>query len=213
MHLPELFERLVAYLQAGGSIMLLLAAISIVMWTLLLIEARRFLSEKRREVSPGECLSFCRDGQATDGKVPARWQRLIASGYMHDCCPDPELNRKTLGALRARQETQTMRHVGAILMLAAVAPLLGLLGTVSGMIATFDVIAESGTGNARALASGISTALVTTQSGLVVAVPGMALGGVLLRRAAKLKARMEIFCIGLQRSADGRDAIPEGSGE
>ena len=81
-------------------------------------------------------------------------------------------------------------------------PLLGLLGTVTGMITTFDVISEFGTGNARALASGISEALVTTQSGLVVAVPGLLIGGFLFQRAQKIKGRMELFCIGLQNQAE-----------
>jgi hypothetical protein len=56
-------------------------------------------------------------------------------------------------------------------VLAAVAPLLGLLGTVTGMIATFDVLAVFGTGNAKAMAGGISEALITTQTGLLVALP------------------------------------------
>ena len=122
---------------------------------------------------------------------------------MAQCCDDPELNREMLESIRMRQEVKAMRYIGTILILAAVAPLLGLLGTVTGMITTFDVISEFGTGNARALASGISEALVTTQSGLVVAVPGMLLGGILFQRAGKLKNRMELFCIGLQHQTDG----------
>ena len=54
---------------------------------------------------------------------------------------------------------------------AGIAPLLGLLGTVTGMISTFDVITEYGTGNPRLLSGGISVALITTQLGLIVAVP------------------------------------------
>lgn len=53
----------------------------------------------------------------------------------------------------------------------AIAPLLGLLGTVLGMIKIFDVIALQGTGNAEALSSGIAEALLTTAAGLVVAIP------------------------------------------
>lgn len=53
----------------------------------------------------------------------------------------------------------------------AIAPLLGLLGTVLGMIKIFDIIALQGTGNAEALSSGIAEALITTAAGLVVAIP------------------------------------------
>jgi len=63
------------------------------------------------------------------------------------------------------------RSLSLLGALAGVAPLLGLLGTVSGMIATFDTISVAGTGNPRLLSGGISEALITTQLGLMVAIP------------------------------------------
>ena len=69
---------------------------------------------------------------------------------------------------------------------AAAAPLLGLLGTVTGMIKTFTLITIFGTGDAKSLSSGISEALVTTELGLVVAIPSLILHG-LLSRMAKQK--------------------------
>jgi biopolymer transport protein ExbB len=71
------------------------------------------------------------------------------------------------------------RFGAAILVVAAVAPLLGLLGTVTGMIATFDLITEYGTGDPRMLSGGIAEALVTTQLGLIVAIPALLLGNLL----------------------------------
>jgi len=82
------------------------------------------------------------------------------------------------------------RHLGLIGVLAALAPLLGLLGTVTGMIATFDIISIFGTGNARAMAGGISEALITTQTGLVVAIPGLYMSNFLNRRSENLKQRI-----------------------
>ncbi|WP_300675074.1 MotA/TolQ/ExbB proton channel family protein, partial [Desulfoluna sp.] len=81
-----------------------------------------------------------------------------------------------------------------------VAPLLGLLGTVSGMITTFDVIALFGTGNARAMAGGISESLITTQSGLSVAIPGMFMGVLLTRRSRRLAAKLDETISTIQRS-------------
>jgi biopolymer transport protein ExbB len=78
-----------------------------------------------------------------------------------------------------REAPRIDRFGTAILVIAAVAPLLGLLGTVTGMIATFDIITEFGTGDPRMLSGGISAALVTTQFGLIVAIPAL-LGGNLL---------------------------------
>lgn len=65
------------------------------------------------------------------------------------------------------------RWMGALSLLGAIAPLLGLLGTVTGMIGVFQVITTAGTGDPRLMAGGISEALLTTQFGLVVAVPIM----------------------------------------
>mgnify|MGYP001581152468 CR=1 FL=1 len=69
-----------------------------------------------------------------------------------------------------------------IAITAATAPLLGLLGTVSGMIRTFNVITISGTGDAKPLAGGISEALVTTLFGLIVAIPALIIHAMLSRR-------------------------------
>ncbi len=78
-----------------------------------------------------------------------------------------------------------------VLVLAAVAPLLGLLGTVTGMIATFDIITTHGTGDPKLLSGGISEALVTTMLGLVVAIPLLLLGNLLSGWAQNIKDSME----------------------
>ncbi len=63
------------------------------------------------------------------------------------------------------------RFLNLIAVFATLMPMLGLLGTVTGMIATFKVIALQGTGDAQAMADGIAEALITTQAGLIAAVP------------------------------------------
>ncbi len=78
-----------------------------------------------------------------------------------------------------------------ILVIAGVAPLLGLLGTVTGMIATFDMITEYGTGDPKLLSGGISEALVTTMFGLVVAIPLLLVGNLLSGWATAIKDSME----------------------
>jgi biopolymer transport protein ExbB len=75
-----------------------------------------------------------------------------------------------------------------------------LLGTVLGMIETFEVIALFGTGNAKAMAGGISVALVTTQAGLLVAVPGLLVSAALARRARRLEMGFDEFTHLLDRA-------------
>lgn len=65
------------------------------------------------------------------------------------------------------------KTVPIIKMLIALCPLLGLLGTVTGMIHVFDVMAVTGTGNARAMASGVSQATIPTMAGMVIAIAGL----------------------------------------
>ena len=89
-------------------------------------------------------------------------------------------------------ESAHLNRFGSIIMvIAAVSPLLGLLGTVTGMISTFDIITEFGTGDPKLLSGGISIALVTTEVGLAVAIPALIFGNLLSGWAESIKDDME----------------------
>jgi biopolymer transport protein ExbB len=75
------------------------------------------------------------------------------------------------------------QHIGLIKSLIAICPLLGLLGTVTGMITVFDVMSYTGGGNARAMAGGVSMATVPTMAGMVAALSGIYFGTWLERKA------------------------------
>lgn len=89
------------------------------------------------------------------------------------------------------ESSQLNRFGSMIMVIATVSPLLGLLGTVTGMISTFDIITEFGTGDPKLLSSGISIALVTTEIGLAVAIPALLFGNVLSGWAERIKDDME----------------------
>lgn len=88
------------------------------------------------------------------------------------------------------------RFLPFIALTAAAAPLLGLLGTVTGMIKTFNLITIFGTGDAKSLSSGISEALVTTELGLIVAIPALIIHGLLSRMARQKVGDMEQTAVG-----------------
>lgn len=116
--------------------------------------------------------------------------------------PNPQLS--DLETLELKLDEAVMQEVpqlekgqGLLKLLAAVAPLLGLLGTVTGMIVTFQAITQSGGGDSRLMADGISQALVTTVEGLVVAIPLLFLHSVLSARSKGVVQLLEQQCVGL----------------
>lgn len=101
------------------------------------------------------------------------------------------------------------RYLNALGTIAAVAPLLGLLGTVLGMIRVFTDIMIQGSGNTAVLAGGISEALITTASGLCVAIPAMIMHRYFLRRIDALVVTLEQESIKLLNAMYGDAPIKE----
>lgn len=89
------------------------------------------------------------------------------------------------------EAAELMRWTGAIAVVSRVSPLMGLFGTVWGMINVFSAIEEFGVGNANALAGGIGTALYTTFAGLLVAIPAHLAHAYIVSRADRLIMEME----------------------
>ncbi|KJS01902.1 MAG: hypothetical protein VR65_07405 [Desulfobulbaceae bacterium BRH_c16a] len=107
--------------------------------------------------------------------------RVIAAGLAY-CEMQREAMENALQEAILKEIPPMERFLSTLGMLAAIAPLLGLLGTVTGMIDTFGIITQHGTGDSRMMSGGISVALVTTMLGLSVAIPIM-LVHTLLNRA------------------------------
>ena len=91
-------------------------------------------------------------------------------------------------------------NIGLIKALIAICPLLGLMGTVTGMVSVFDVMTYAGTGNARAMAAGVSMATVPTMAGMVAALSGVYFGTWLEHKAV---AETEAFLLACWNHIDG----------
>ena len=105
---------------------------------------------------------------------------------------------ETLEAVRVagrNEAIEMQRYIGILGTIAAITPLLGLLGTVFGMITTFAVIETEGVGNAPALAGGISEALLTTAAGLTIAIPALVFYRHFLAKTKRLIVEMESFAL------------------
>jgi len=147
--LRDLAEAIYGLLENGGPVIAAIGLLSILMWTLI-IERYWFLLF----IHPG------------------RMQRVIQD-WNSRADHDSWYARRIREGLISEISSALKHYLLPIQALIAILPLLGLLGTVTGMISTFEVMTVFGTGNARGLASGISIALLTTTAGLVTSLSGL----------------------------------------
>ncbi len=108
-----------------------------------------------------------------------------------------EVMEATLQEAVLHEMPRLEKFLSTLRVLAAISPLLGLLGTVTGMINTFQVITVFGTGDPRLMSGGISEALITTQAGLAVAIPLMLAAHFLKRRISAIMDMMDGHGTGL----------------
>jgi biopolymer transport protein ExbB len=118
-----------------------------------------------------------------------------------------------LSAFILRQRIDHERRLPLLAVIAAAAPLLGLLGTVVGMVKTFTLITIYGTGNAGRLSTGISEALITTELGLIVAIPTLVLHGFLHHRTQKYLSLLEQYAVEFVTASEERRAGQAPNGE
>jgi biopolymer transport protein ExbB len=177
------------YIRSGGVVMVPILLVSFFMWVLIfnrVMFMRRLYVKNMSRKEAGELVKKNILPEESDKGVNSL---LIREFYRHRSF-DRDLDDFILDETVLRLTGSMDKYLSVITMLSAVAPLLGLLGTVVGMMGTFEVITVFGTGNARAMAGGISVALITTQTGLMVSIPGLYMSGWLRCRAQNLKAKI-----------------------
>lgn len=115
----------------------------------------------------------------------------ITEALLHGRALGREWADKTVKQVLFREIPSLEKRLPFISSLGTTAPLLGLLGTVSGMVKLFSVITEVGTNDTRILSAGISEALVATEAGLLVAIPAMLLHGLLTEKLDSILSRLK----------------------
>lgn len=160
VRLSEALEAIQDFLSSGGDVLLLIMAVSFVMWTLI-----------------AERLWYIR-------RVHPRELRRLAETWRSRGERRSWYARQIRQALISKLSLRLNHSLLMIKTLVAVCPLLGLLGTVTGMIEVFEIMAITGSGNARAMASGVSKATIPTMAGMVAALSGLYLS-VWLERFAR----------------------------
>ena len=159
-YLPFL-ETIRDFFELGGPVLRVVGILTLFMW-MLIIERLIFMQTGyKRLVKEAHVLWFKRTDHAS-------WKAH-------------QIRNRLISKVSAAAENR----LALIQTCVALCPLLGLLGTVTGMIQVFEVMAISGSGNPRSMASGVSMATVPTMAGMVAALSGVAMGAYLQARAAR----------------------------
>jgi biopolymer transport protein ExbB len=148
-----------SFFEAGGNVLWGIFAATIIMWTLIIERLWFFRTAMRPRI------------EAAHREWLERPER--SSWYSR------QIRRQLISEISIAAH----HNIGTIHVLMAILPLLGLLGTVTGMIQVFNVMATAGTSNARLMASGVSAATLPTMAGLVASLSGLYLAVFLKRRA------------------------------
>ena len=182
--------------QSGGWLMVPILLCSVAAMAIIV---ERLWSLQRERVVPADLAAraweWVRTGTLTEERIQALREgspfgrilaAVLASRHL-----DREMMKEYIEEVGRHVAHELDRYLNALGTIAAISPLLGLLGTVIGMIKVFAVITAQGVGEPRVLAGGISEALVTTAAGLTVAIPSLLFHRVLRGRVDELVVTME----------------------
>jgi biopolymer transport protein ExbB len=211
--LSALKESLYEKIAAGGWVMapliaIGLAAILVAFFKWIQLSRIRLATEKDLQTvlrhledrQPGKALAHARSIRGIAGD-------LLATAVEH-VDEKKEYIEEVLYEKMLAARTKLERGLAFLALTATVGPLMGLLGTVMGMIATFKLISSFGSGDPKVLAAGISEALIATASGMVVAIPALLLHAFLSRKAKGIIGGMEQTAVGFINGVPNEEKNP-----
>ncbi|HAR00618.1 MAG TPA: hypothetical protein DCR61_14835 [Verrucomicrobiales bacterium] len=204
-------DNLIEHMKKGGPVMLPIVGLGL---AAVLIALMKWLQLSSIKLATPADLQLILSQIRTDNAPKALKHIDTMKGYVGDVLKSAVENRhekkeyleeimyeKMLSAKPALE-----RWIPLIALTAATAPLLGLLGTVTGMINTFNMITVFGTGDPRMLSGGISEALITTKFGLVVAVPALICHAFVTRKVKGVLGSMEQISVGFINGLSDKDS-------
>ncbi len=150
--LSDLSNNLSEFIELGGGVLWAIMAVLLLMWTFILERLWYYNMVYPKKVR----------------QVIGAWDARVDTTSWHA--------KQIRNAMISEVNHDLGRNVLLVKTLIALCPLLGLLGTVTGMLNVFDIMAIAGTGNARAMAAGVSKATVPTMAGMVAALSGVYFG-------------------------------------
>jgi len=193
-------SRFINFVKAGGPVMVPLFLI--VLWALILVVFKlvQFSRKHRADTALSQTImDFLDNNELEKAKKHVSNRKGVVARVVKTCLEHSKWNRgsaeKAVKEILIDEMPQLSKHLNTLAVIAGAAPLLGLLGTVTGMINLFEVITHYGTGDPKIMAGGISEALVTTQVGLMIAIPILLTHNFLRNRTNDIRAEMEQHAI------------------
>lgn len=181
-------------LQRGGVVMLPIGIVALIAFLLIVVKS---VSLKRNLISSPPVKDIVETFKQEGERLVVRLSRSgsaserIFAALLRRHPTRTEVLEEALADAVSVEQARLERFMGAIGVCGTVAPLLGLLGTVTGMIRTFETITAYGAGDVRFLAGGIHEALLTTEAGLIVAIPVLLLHTFLAGRIERMVVHLE----------------------
>ena len=163
----EALSQIRAFMDAGGNVLYIIAALTFVMWTLIFERIWYYRMSLKADI---DVVMSAWESRTERKSWNARQIRRMLIGQVGE----------TISA-----------NLGLIKTLVAICPLLGLLGTVTGMIEVFNIMAVTGGGEAKAMAGGVSKATIPTMAGMVAAISGVFANTYLTRVANRESTLLE----------------------
>lgn len=182
--------------KAGGPVMYLLLIASLMAVAIIVERAINLRVSRILDPAVVERVTALAEGGRTDKALdvcrqhPGIFTHIVLAG-LETAYRGEALAKEAVEDAGRHETARLNRYLGTLGTVAAVAPLLGLLGTVLGMIDVFRTIAEAGAGQAAQLSSGISQALITTATGLLVAIPALVAHNYFHEKAETIVADLE----------------------
>lgn len=189
-------DRMMQFIRAGGPVMLPLFLL--VVWAIILV-VYKLVQFRVKHTGDSKIstvvLDFIDKNKIDDAREYIRKKRGVVARVVKTCLEHSRWNRasaeKAVKEIIIDEVPQLNKHLNTLAVIAGAAPLLGLLGTVTGMINLFKVITNYGTGDPKILAGGISEALVTTEVGLIIAIPVLLVHNYIRNRTNDIQAETE----------------------
>ncbi len=199
------------FVRAGGPIMVPLLLLPV--WALILVFIKLIQLHVRHRANTrlnNRIVNLLEEGKIDAARKRVAGNKDAVSRVVGACLDHSEWDREdaeeAVRDILVEETPSLSSHLNTLAVIAGVAPLLGLLGTVTGMIELFSVITHYGTGDPKIMAGGISEALITTQTGLAVAIPILLFHNYLRNRKNRLQAEMEKSAVAVMNAIWPRKA-------